>query len=234
MDQTEMVVAVIVASVGRPEVLADVVADLDAQTYPVRHRVLSVPDETSLPEGGPPDGWLVVNDSGLAAQRNAGVRAVPDVDVIFFFDDDAVVRADYVERAIALFARRPNVVGLTGHVLLDGAAGIGDRTRGRPERDQGLRRIAGPAGRNACPGALRLQLRLPGFRCARGALRRPFASLFVAGGPRFRPPPGPARRSRPGRRLRHRPSRRQVRRSYGSYSVRLLAGDEPRLFRSYG
>jgi GT2 family glycosyltransferase len=123
MDQAEVVVAIIVASVGRPEVLADVVADLDRQTHPVRHRVLSVPDESSLPEGGAPAGWLVVNDSGLTAQRNVGVRAVPDADVIFFFDDDAVVRDDYVERAVAVFARRPEVVGLTGRVLLDGAAG---------------------------------------------------------------------------------------------------------------
>ena len=46
----------------------------------------------------------MVNDLGLAAQRNVGVRAVPDADVIFFFDDDAVVRADYVERAVAVFA----------------------------------------------------------------------------------------------------------------------------------
>lgn len=123
MDQAEIVVAVVLASVGRPEVLADVVADLDAQTHPIRHRVLSVPDESSLPEGGAPVGWLVVNDSGLAAQRNVGVRVVPDADVIFFFDDDAVVRADYVERAVAVFARRPDVVGLTGRVLLDGAVG---------------------------------------------------------------------------------------------------------------
>jgi GT2 family glycosyltransferase len=123
MNQAGSVVAVILASAGRPQVLADVIADVDAQTYPVAHRVLSVPDRTSLPDGRAPDGWLVVHDSGLAAQRNAGIRAVPDADVIFFFDDDATVRSDYVERGVALFARRPEVVGLTGRVLLDGAVG---------------------------------------------------------------------------------------------------------------
>lgn len=41
--------------------------------------------------------------------------------VVFFFDDDAVVRADYVANALAFFAAHPEVVGLTGRVLLDGA-----------------------------------------------------------------------------------------------------------------
>ena len=34
-----------------------------------------------------------------------------------------MVRPDYVEQAIGIFARRPEVVGLTGRVLLDGATG---------------------------------------------------------------------------------------------------------------
>jgi GT2 family glycosyltransferase len=119
----EITTAVVVASVGRPEVLAEVLADLDAQTAPARHRIVSVPDRTSLTGGRAPEGWLVVHDSGAAAQRNAGIRAVPDADVIFFFDDDAVVRRDYLERAVEVFRRRPDVVGLTGRVLLDGATG---------------------------------------------------------------------------------------------------------------
>ena len=49
MDHAEIVVAVVVASAGRPEVLADVVADVDAQTHPIRHRVLSVPDGAACP-----------------------------------------------------------------------------------------------------------------------------------------------------------------------------------------
>jgi len=58
---------------------------------------------------------------GLAAQRNAGLDALPDVEVVFFFDDDAVVRQDYVARGIDFFAAHPEVVALTGRVLLDGA-----------------------------------------------------------------------------------------------------------------
>ena len=123
MTPAEISVALIVASKDRPEVLADVLSDLDAQNRPIRHRVVSVPDLASLPGGRAPHGWLVVHDHGAAAQRNAGIRAVSDADVIFFFDDDAVVRNDYVERAVEVFARRLDVVGLTGRVLLDGATG---------------------------------------------------------------------------------------------------------------
>ena len=117
------VVAVILASTGRPGLLAEVISDVMRQTLSPHHLVISVPDRASLPEHGVPDGATVVHALGLAAQRNAGLAAVPEADLVFFFDDDAVVRADYVERAVALFAARPEVVGLTGRVLLDGATG---------------------------------------------------------------------------------------------------------------
>ena len=50
-------------------------------------------------------------------------KRCPYADLIFFFDDDAVVRPDYLQCATDVFARRPDVVGLTGRVLLDGASG---------------------------------------------------------------------------------------------------------------
>jgi GT2 family glycosyltransferase len=86
--------------------------------------VVSVPDERSLPRGPLPDTVTVVlGTRGLAAQRNAGLDAVPGATYVFFFDDDAVVREDYLEHALTLFEKNPEVVALTGRVLLDGAAG---------------------------------------------------------------------------------------------------------------
>jgi GT2 family glycosyltransferase len=114
--------AVVLASAGRPHLLSRTLRDIAAQT--LQHRlVISVPDEASLPADGVPEGAIVVNARGLAAQRNAGIEAISDADYIFFFDDDAVIRADYLERGVDFFERHPDVVGLTGRVLLDGAVG---------------------------------------------------------------------------------------------------------------
>jgi GT2 family glycosyltransferase len=115
-------VAVILASAGRPALLGDAVSDLRRQTR--EHQlVISVPDEASLPEGQSLIGAKVVFDRGLTAQRNAGLRAVPEADLVFFFDDDAVVREDYLAGAVKFFRQHPAVVGITGRVLLDGATG---------------------------------------------------------------------------------------------------------------
>ena len=115
-------VAVILASAGRPDLLADVIDDLRRQTRQDFDLILSVPDDESLPSAGVPDHALVVHDRGLAAQRNAGLDAVPEATHVFFFDDDAVVREDYVEQGMAFFEAHAEVVALTGRVLLDGAA----------------------------------------------------------------------------------------------------------------
>lgn len=121
--------AVVIASVGRPQVLAEAMADVDAQTHPAAARIVSVPDEASLPSDT--RGWsTVVGSRGAAIQRNAALDALDeldddvagDVDVVLFFDDDAVIRADYIAQALALLDREPQAVGLTGRVLLDGAA----------------------------------------------------------------------------------------------------------------
>jgi GT2 family glycosyltransferase len=120
---TEPRIAVVLASANRPELLGAVVADLQRQTRQDFTLVVSVPDGDSLPDRPLPAGALVVHGRGLAAQRNAGLAAVPSATHVLCFDDDAVVREDYVERAVAFFEAHPEVVALTGRVLLDGATG---------------------------------------------------------------------------------------------------------------
>lgn len=116
-------IAVVMASANRPDLLGEVLADLERQTRQDFTLVVSVPDRDSLPARPLPDGALVVHDRGLAAQRNAGLAAVPGATHVFCFDDDAVIREDYLERAVAFFRAHPEVVALTGRVLVDGATG---------------------------------------------------------------------------------------------------------------
>ena len=119
-----LIVAVVVASANRASLVPDIVADIREQTRRPEYLVLSVPDRDSLPPAGVPSDTIIVTGSrGAAAQRNAAIDVVPDADLVFFFDDDAVVRPDYLSRGILTFRTRPDVVGLTGRVLLDGATG---------------------------------------------------------------------------------------------------------------
>jgi hypothetical protein len=116
-------VAVVLASAGRPHLLGQALRWCNAQVDQPFTGVVSVPDAASLPDDPAAlQGWTVVTGTrGLAAQRNAGMDAVPDVDLVAFFDDDAVVRDDYLAAAVDFLSQHPEVVGLTGRVLADGA-----------------------------------------------------------------------------------------------------------------
>lgn len=110
------------ASAGRPELLADALRFCNAQHGIGFRGVVSVPDDTSLPKDRSLlHGWRVVTGTrGLAAQRNAGMDALGVVELVAFFDDDAVARPDYLAEAVRFLRNHPEVVGLTGTVLLDG------------------------------------------------------------------------------------------------------------------
>lgn len=115
--------AVVIASANRPELLTEILRSCSLQQGVIFKTVVSVPDEASLPidRSVLDDVQVVTGSRGLTAQRNAALRDLADIDVVAFFDDDAVLREDYVARAIEFFERHPEVVGLTGRVLLDGA-----------------------------------------------------------------------------------------------------------------
>lgn len=126
--------AVVLASAGRPELLGEALQTCAAQVGVSFRTIVTVPDETSLPQ----DRTLlsgvevVTGTRGLAAQRNAALDAMSDVDVVAFFDDDSVLRSDYLSEALVFLNEHPDVVGITGRVLLDGAVS-GEVSRERAE-----------------------------------------------------------------------------------------------------
>jgi hypothetical protein len=117
-------VAVVIASANRPNLLADAMRTCADQGGVTLRGVISVPDEDSLPEDRALlTGWQVVMGTrGAAVQRNAALSQLDDVEVVAFFDDDALLRTDYLANALSFLERHPEVVALTGRVLLDGAA----------------------------------------------------------------------------------------------------------------
>ena len=117
-------VAVVIASANRPNLLAEAMRTCADQEGVSLRGVISVPDEDSLPEDQALlSGWQVVMGTrGAAIQRNAALSKLDGVEVVAFFDDDALLRTDYLANALAFLKRHPEVVALTGRVLLDGAA----------------------------------------------------------------------------------------------------------------
>ncbi len=115
---------VIVASIGRAELLAATIAHLSEQTRrPDGVLVVSVSDSdvAGVSTNAPFPVEVIFADMGLPKQRNAGLRHVAGrAEIIVFFDDDFVPALTYLAELEALFEARPEVVGATGRVIADG------------------------------------------------------------------------------------------------------------------
>lgn len=122
---------VVVATKGRAAATAMLCDYLARQTVRVA-RVVIVGSEPSDVAGlGDLDSLKVVvrvaDRAGASLQRNVALTTLFDApmpphddDLIAFFDDDYRPADDWVEGAVRVMQRSPDVVGLTGHVLGDG------------------------------------------------------------------------------------------------------------------
>lgn len=98
---------------------------LESQTVPPDEVILSAPTHDDLGDAVQrhPGVRTVIGSRGLTAQRNAALDVLQDgTDVVFFFDDDISLRTDYIEATLRVFNSRVDIVGVTGHLLLDGVA----------------------------------------------------------------------------------------------------------------
>lgn len=122
-----MKVAVVIATMNRREVLADVLAHLEKQTRPPDTIVLSAPDETHIPAYDAKTFSLdaVFGPKGSCVQRNRALSRVRDYDIITFLDDDFLPAFNYFERLTAAFAQHPEWAVIMGNVASDGAHGPG-------------------------------------------------------------------------------------------------------------
>lgn len=121
-----MNVTVAIATVNRQEHLARLLACLDKQTCRPDEVIIAAPSESDLCQGlDEYAGWVrtTIGMRGLTVQRNAALDLVgKDARIVLFLDDDMTLRADYIENCVAAFERQPEVVGLTGELLLNGAS----------------------------------------------------------------------------------------------------------------
>jgi len=143
-----MRIAVVIATLGRPEEVEQLLARLDRQTLPPVTVVLSVESIADLPPscgnnvqvvagvrglptqrnraidlilGNIHDFQVISGSRGSSIQRNRGIDLVQEgCDLIAFFDDDYLPSDRALEGMAALFRDNPDVVGATGRVLADG------------------------------------------------------------------------------------------------------------------
>ena len=123
--------AAIIASTGRPTVLAETVASLRAQTVPPDLILISVADPADvLAETASLPGVLVIRGPrGSSVQRNRALDHLgASADLVSFFDDDVELPTDHLACAQALFARDPEMAMFWGLIVADGA-GRGGLTR---------------------------------------------------------------------------------------------------------
>lgn len=122
-------VAVVVASLGRPELVGQMKALMDAQTSRPDMLLFSLVGDADWPEGLKQSERLrmIVGKKGLCAQRNNALDWLDDrYDIVMFYDDDFVPSRFSIERIREFFSLHPEVAGATGNVLKDGinSAGI--------------------------------------------------------------------------------------------------------------
>lgn len=115
---------VMIASAGRPAVVAEAVSWCEQLETPPGcevHGILSTPTPEDAPVTLPPNWRHVTGRRGLTAQRNLGLEQLPDdADYLFFFDDDALPRQDYLIAVTEHFGAHPSHVAITARLLRDG------------------------------------------------------------------------------------------------------------------
>ncbi|WP_213770690.1 glycosyltransferase family 1 protein [Bradyrhizobium sp. dw_78] len=127
-DQPLPTVAVVIATLGRPQIVTATVKHLlETQTLkPATVIVSCVVREDAGEAANLPVVTVVTGRPGLPAQRNTALAALPaGIDVVVFFDDDFVADADWLAVAAKTFRDEPQVVAFTGHVLADDIKGPG-------------------------------------------------------------------------------------------------------------
>lgn len=118
-----------IATVGRPAILSDTLADLRRQRRAPDAVVVCAPSEADFgaardSDPGAPTRFLL-GARGLTRQRNTIIDAIPDADVVLFLDDDFLLDPDYIAAIEQAMGADPSIVVATGLVLADGIKGPG-------------------------------------------------------------------------------------------------------------
>lgn len=122
-------IAVGIATTGRRKILQAVVPHLLDQSRPVDRIVICAAEKDDVDADAMAALFqrtsVVFAERGLCRQRNRILESVEDADILLFLDDDFLVTPSYLEEAVRIFQRYPDVVMSTGTVDADGILGPG-------------------------------------------------------------------------------------------------------------
>ncbi len=129
VDERPLSVAVVIASLGRPELITQMCTLMERQTRQPDFLLFSVVNESDTPDDFAPgqNCKVITGPKGLTKQRNNALNTLGDAyDVIVFYDDDFVPGKGSLAAIEQFFRTHPDVVGATGNVVADGinTAGI--------------------------------------------------------------------------------------------------------------
>jgi GT2 family glycosyltransferase len=101
--------AVIIATMNRPQILADTLRSVSRQTHRALRAYVSVNSLEDVPPVEPPEAVTVlVGPTGGSAQRNNTIRCVPpEVKYTAFLDDDIELHPTYLEHAVGFLEKKP-------------------------------------------------------------------------------------------------------------------------------
>jgi glycosyltransferase involved in cell wall biosynthesis len=123
-----MKIGLVVPSFRRPWMVRQFLSAIQSQSRLPDEIVLSVVDPNDIPELTlitlPIK--LIYGEAGSCVQRNRGIDYLRyKVDIILFLDDDFLTGNSYIEQLECIFEADPRIVGVTGHVISDGATSRG-------------------------------------------------------------------------------------------------------------
>ena len=114
---------VVIATLGRSEIVRRTVAQLKRQTRAPDGIVVACVSEDDVAglHAAAPATHIIFSAKGSCRQRNHAIDHLRGTaDIIFFMDDDFVPADIYLAELANLFASRPDVVGATGRIIADG------------------------------------------------------------------------------------------------------------------
>lgn len=137
MDTPSLNAYIIIATKGRAAITFELLTWLESQTLPATHVVVvgsEARDVTDLDTHrsvlAGKASVVVAKHAGSSHQRNVGVDVAKKFGLLgdapsfaVFMDDDFRPAKTWLEAAQKTFQAQPDVVGITGHVLADGAQG---------------------------------------------------------------------------------------------------------------
>jgi GT2 family glycosyltransferase len=152
-----MRLAIGIATIGRPALLAAVIEELGRQTRPADRIVVCAPSADDVVGISTDHADVIIGPRGLTRQRNAIIDQLGDCHLLQFFDDDFVPATTYLAEIERAFTADPSVAMITGEVIADGIIGPGF------DLDEARRRLA--ASTSAKNGGTALRPVANGYGC---------------------------------------------------------------------